>query len=130
MGRPSVGQRRGPAKTARTRLTRFAARARSRRLAALARTFGLTLSIPAPILSFIAIFGAQGAPPSPWPWPWPWPMIAGVLAGSALWWLLLCTAVGALRGRVDARAQRRVGRASAAQLAGFALWQWAGLLRT
>ena len=85
---------------------------------AFAGTFFLTLSNPATILSFMAIFGAlagQGVPASPWP------MVAGVLVGSALWWLLLCAAVGALRGRFDARVQRLVGRVSALMLAAFAL---------
>ncbi len=57
----------------------------------------------------------------------PWTMIAGVLVGSALWWLLLSALVGRLRSRFDARAQRWVNRVSALLLAGFALWQWAGL---
>ncbi|CAD5374123.1 Lysine transporter LysE [Rubrivivax sp. A210] len=94
-------------------------------LPSFAGTFALTLSNPATILSFIAIFGAlagQGQPASPgW-------MVLGVLAGSALWWLLLCAAVGLLRSRFDARAQRAVGRVSALMLAAFALWQWARLL--
>jgi len=55
-------------------------------------------------------------------------MIAGVLLGSALWWLLLSVIVGQLRTRFDARAQAWVNRVSALLLAGFALWQWAGLL--
>jgi threonine/homoserine/homoserine lactone efflux protein len=95
-------------------------------LGAFAGTFVLTLSNPATILSFIAIFGAMGAragavasPPT---------MVAGVLVGSALWWLFLSAVVGALRQRFDARWQRRVNRASAIGLAGFAVWQWAGLL--
>ncbi len=96
-------------------------------LASFAGTFVLTLSNPATVLSFIAIFGAVlggmgGAATSPW-----W-MVTGVLAGSALWWLLLCAAVSSLRSRFDARAQRWVGRASALMLAAFALWQWAQLL--
>lgn len=97
-----------------------------RLLPSFAGTFVLTLSNPATVLSFIAIFGAlagQGAPAQPlW-------MVAGVLAGSALWWLLLCAAVAALRQRFDARAQRAVGRVSALMLAAFALWQWATLAR-
>lgn len=59
-----------------------------------AGTFVLTLSNPTTILSFIAVFGAiagRTAVASPWV------MIAGVFAGSALWWLLLAAAVGRLR---------------------------------
>jgi len=56
-------------------------------------------------------------------------MVAGVLAGSALWWLGLVAAVGALRQRVDASARRTVGRVSAVMLVAFALWQLAGLAR-
>jgi threonine/homoserine/homoserine lactone efflux protein len=58
----------------------------------------------------------------------PWTLIAGVLVGSALWWLLLSALVGRLRTRFDTRMQRGVNRASALLLAGFALWQWLGLL--
>lgn len=88
--------------------------------ASFAGTFVLTLSNPATIFSFIAVFGAlagRGAPSSPWP------MIGGVLVGSALWWLFLSAAVSMLRTRFDARARRIVNRCSAALLAGFALWQ-------
>lgn len=85
-------------------------------------TFLLTLSNPATILSFVAIFGALSAQQTAVASPlW---MVAGVLVGSALWWLLLCAVVGRLRHRFDVRAQRWVGRASALMLAGFALWQW------
>ena len=95
-------------------------------LASFAGTFVLTLSNPATIFSFIAVFGAlagRGAPASPWP------MVAGVLLGSALWWLFLSAAVGALRSRFDARKQRFVNRGSALLLAAFALWQGLSLLR-
>jgi len=90
-----------------------------------AGTFVLTLSNPATILSFIAVFGVmagRAAVASPMM------MIAGVLIGSALWWLFLSTVVGWLRERFDARWRRRVNVASALVLAGFALWQFAALL--
>jgi len=91
-----------------------------------AGTFALTLSNPATILSFVAVFGmlagAAGAPASPWP------MIAGVVTGSALWWLLLSWGVARWRARFDARWRRRVNRASALILASFACWQWLRLL--
>jgi threonine/homoserine/homoserine lactone efflux protein len=89
-----------------------------------AGTFMLTLSNPATIFSFIAVFGTLGARLAVSS---PWTMIAGVLVGSALWWLLLSAIVGRLRSRFDARAQAWVNRASALLLAGFAFWQWAGL---
>ena len=90
-----------------------------------AGTFVLTLSNPATILSFIAVFGVmagRAAVASPIT------MIVGVLIGSALWWLFLSTVVGRLRERFDARWRRRVNVASALVLAGFALWQFAALL--
>jgi threonine/homoserine/homoserine lactone efflux protein len=90
-----------------------------------AGTFVLTLSNPATILSFVAIFGALGARG---PVASPWPMVLGVLLGSALWWLVLSGMVGRLRSRFDARWQRVVNRASALLLAGFALWQWGTLI--
>lgn len=85
----------------------------------------LTLANPATIVSFIAVFGAlasRGVPVSPWL------MVAGVLAGSALWWLVLSALVGRLRSRFDAMARRWVNRVSALMLAGFAVWQWTVLL--
>ena len=89
-----------------------------------AGTFVLTLSNPATIFSFIAIFGAMGSRTAIAS---PAVMVAGVLIGSALWWLFLSSAVGRLRGRFDAVWRRRINWVSAAVLAGFALWQLASL---
>ena len=93
-------------------------------LAAFAGTVLLTLSNPATILSFMAIFGSMAAGPGT---DSPWVMVAGVLAGSALWWLGLVFVVGALRQRFDLRARQWVGRVSALMLVAFALWQLLGL---
>lgn len=85
----------------------------------------LTLANPATIFSFIAVFGAlasRAVPVSPW-----W-MVAGVLAGSASWWVFLSAVVGRWRSRFDAQARRWVNRVSALLLAGFAVWQWTVLL--
>lgn len=88
-----------------------------------AGTFALTLSNPATILSFVAVFGALagagGAPASPGV------MVMGVWLGSALWWLALSAGVGRLRHALDDGWRRRINAASALLLAGFALWQWA-----
>jgi threonine/homoserine/homoserine lactone efflux protein len=88
-------------------------------------TFALTLSNPATILSFIAVFGAlagRAAGASPWL------LIAGVFCGSALWWLALSQGVSRLRHRFDTHWRRRINRASALLLAVFALWQGSGAL--
>jgi threonine/homoserine/homoserine lactone efflux protein len=92
-----------------------------------AGTFVLTLSNPATIISFIAVFGTLAGRTTVNS---PWKMIAGVLVGSALWWLLLSVLVGRLRERFDANWRRRVNLASAAVLAAFALWQFAALAPT
>ncbi|MFM2055902.1 MAG: hypothetical protein RLY71_287 [Pseudomonadota bacterium] len=92
-------------------------------------TFVLTLSNPATIFSFIAIFGALAAGAvGPSEQISPWPMIVGVFCGSALWWLCLCTLVARLRHSFSLTLRRSINRVSAGMLAGFALWQWAGLL--
>jgi len=90
-----------------------------------ATTFVLTLSNPATIISFIAIFGAMAGRTRVAA---PLTMVLGVLVGSALWWLFLSGAVGRLRERFDARWRRRVNLLSAAILAGFAVWQLLSLL--
>lgn len=83
-------------------------------------TFVLTLSNPATILSFVAIFGAlagQGPVVTPgW-------MVLGVLVGSALWWTGLSGVVGALRHRIAAPVLRAINRMSALALGAFGAWQ-------
>lgn len=88
-------------------------------LSAWASTVALTLTNPATILSFAAVFaglglagagdGAAGA------------TVAGVFLGSALWWLVLTTTVGLVRSRLDARGLRWVNRVSGLILLGFAV---------
>ena len=92
-----------------------------------AGTWLLTLSNPATILSFIAVFGAlsgsiAGASS-------PLLMVAGVWLGSSLWWLGLTCAIALTRQRFTAAWRQRIIRASALVLAGFALWQWGAVLR-
>lgn len=81
----------------------------------------LTLSNPATIFSFIAVFGALAARSSAAASPGL--VVVGVFTGSALWWLMLSAGVGRLRERFDAVWQQRVRRASALLLGGFALRQ-------
>lgn len=90
-----------------------------------ASTFVLTLSNPATILSFVAIFGAMAGRSSVTA---PGTMVLGVLVGSALWWLFLSSVVGRLRERFDLRWQRRINLGSATVLVIFSLWQLTSVL--
>ncbi|MEO7003331.1 MAG: LysE family transporter [Ktedonobacterales bacterium] len=87
---------------------------------AYASTLGLTLTNPATILSFVAIFagvGLVGAHADPLA---SGLTVVGVFCGSAVWWLILSSVVGALRKRFSLRALRWVNLLSGATLLIFA----------
>ncbi|RZI41736.1 lysine transporter LysE [Herbaspirillum sp. HC18] len=83
-------------------------------------TFLLTMSNPATILSFIAVFSslATGMVTASPTW-----MIAGVFVGSAAWWFVLVGMVGRLRVRLKEAHLRWLRQGSAMLLAGFAAYQ-------
>lgn len=114
-------------RTARTSPAEKAADAASGRtlLRMYASALALTLTNPATILSFIAIFaglggGGRGGGNATL-------LVIGVLAGSAIWWLLLSTGVAALRGRITPRMLRWINRLSGAVLVLFGLLAIASL---
>ena len=82
-------------------------------------TLGLTLTNPMTILSFAALFvglnvtGGDAAGAGL--------LTLGVFAGSAAWWIVLVTAVGALRSRLTPSGMRRINVASGALIGAFAL---------
>ena len=78
----------------------------------------LTLTNPPTIISFAAIFAAL-APRTGFDGATAAATVAGVFAGSTLWWLLLVTGVGALRHVLDSRARRWLDRMSATVLVVF-----------
>lgn len=90
-------------------------------------TLALTLTNPATILTFAAIFaglglagtaGHAGAAL----------LVLGVFLGSALWWLILSGGVALLRARFTARAMRAVNLVSGLLLLGFAALALASLI--
>lgn len=83
----------------------------------------LTLTNPATILSFAAMFAGMGVTESPVA------LVLGVFAGSALWWMLLTGVVGALRRSVSVDAMRWVNRVSGVLIIGFGVLAVAAGLR-
>jgi threonine/homoserine/homoserine lactone efflux protein len=82
-------------------------------------TLGLTLTNPMTILSFAALFvglgvtgGDLGGATL---------LTLGVLAGSALWWVVLTAVVGEVRGRLTTTGLRRVNIASGLMIGAFAV---------
>ena len=80
-------------------------------LAAYFSTLLLTLTNPATILSFVAVFARIGLGGSP-DYLSATALVAGVFIGSALWWLLLSTGVSLFRQRTNAIFMRFVNRLS------------------
>jgi threonine/homoserine/homoserine lactone efflux protein len=82
-------------------------------------TFGLTLSNPMTILSFIGVFAALGPLSTPQGahegagWLTVTSMVTGVYAGSAAWWLGLSGATAALRRKMTASFLHGIARLSA-----------------
>jgi threonine/homoserine/homoserine lactone efflux protein len=95
---------------------------------AFASTVVLTLTNPATILSFVAVFAGFGLAASP-DYRSASLLIAGVFLGSAAWWLILSSGVGALRSRVDDRWLRIVNRASGLIILSFGAYALAVAFR-
>jgi threonine/homoserine/homoserine lactone efflux protein len=106
----------------RTFFSRPAAEAASVRgdglLATYASTLLLTLTNPATILSFVAVFAGFGIGAGA-DYRAAAALVAGVFAGSALWWIVLSGSVGALRTRVGTSSMQLLNRVSGAVLFTF-----------
>lgn len=94
-------------------------------LGAYATTIGLTLTNPATILSFAAVFAGLGLAGTPGTaggnFTAPALLTSGVFLGSAWWWLLLSGGVSFLRSRLTTGVLRWVNYVSGALLLGFGL---------
>jgi threonine/homoserine/homoserine lactone efflux protein len=88
---------------------------------AYASTLLLTLTNPATILSFVAVFAGLGLASAGGSYTAAVALVLGVFCGSALWWLLLSGSVGLLRARFNSQALRWVNRISGGVIMGFGL---------
>ena len=90
-------------------------------------TLGLTLANPPTILAFVAIFAGLGLVASDYPTAAL--VVLGVFLGSASWWILLAVGAGWLRARIGPRLFRAINIVSGLSILGFAVWQFATILR-
>jgi threonine/homoserine/homoserine lactone efflux protein len=88
-------------------------------MAAWASTFALTLTNPATIISFAAIFAGLGLGQNVGGYGAAALMVLGVFLGSALWWLMLSTGVGLLRSAFTPERLRWVNRGAGVIIAAF-----------
>jgi threonine/homoserine/homoserine lactone efflux protein len=88
-------------------------------LRAYASTFFLTLTNPMTILAFAAVFAGLGLASASSGYGSAGLLVLGVFVGSACWWLLLSSIVGAFRTRFSASGLRWVNRISGIIILGF-----------
>jgi threonine/homoserine/homoserine lactone efflux protein len=97
--------------------------------AAFASTLALTLTNPTTILSFAAVFAGLGLGTTAGDRASAVLMVTGVFLGSALWWLLLSSAVGYFRRALTPERLRWVNRLSGVMLIGFGVLSLLSLRR-
>lgn len=90
-------------------------------------TFFLTLTNPATIISFTAVFAGLGVASAGGDYLGASALVVGVFFGSLLWTVILTSAVSMLRGRFTTRGMRWVNRVSGATLMGFGIAATASL---
>jgi threonine/homoserine/homoserine lactone efflux protein len=86
-----------------------------------ASTFALTLTNPATIISFAAIFAGLGLGRSVGGYGAASLTVLGVFLGSALWWLILSTGVGLLRSAFTRDRLRWVNRSAGVIITAFGI---------
>ncbi|MDN4070403.1 LysE family transporter [Paenibacillus vini] len=95
----------------------------TRQLFTFGSTFLLTLANPMTVISFAALSAGLGMNSLPGSSEGASAFTAGIFLGSALWWILLCTAVNQLRLRLlTPAALRAVNLISATLITGFGVW--------
>jgi threonine/homoserine/homoserine lactone efflux protein len=81
----------------------------------------LTLSNPATILSFTAVFAGLGLRVDPG-WPSSLGLVVAVMLGSAAWWILLAGLISSVRERLTPGMTRAISLGSGVALIGFGAW--------
>lgn len=90
---------------------------------AYASTILLTLANPMTIFSFLAVFAGLGLATAA-NYVTASLLVIGVFAGSALWWVILSTAVGGIRSHVSDSWMQLVNRLSGCLILGFGIYSF------
>ncbi|HLI13245.1 MAG TPA: LysE family transporter [Alphaproteobacteria bacterium] len=88
----------------------------------------LTLTNPATIISFAAVFASVGLSETAASYGAAASFVAAVFLGSALWWIVLSAGVSLARRRLRPGMVRWINRGSGLVLIGFGVSAWASLL--
>ncbi len=96
--------------------------------AAYLSTLALTLTSPATIIAFIAIFAGLGLGSQHLGRLHAFELVGGVFAGSSLWWLTLSLGAGKLRDKLRAEALHTVHVVSGLFIMALGVWQLAQLI--
>jgi threonine/homoserine/homoserine lactone efflux protein len=88
----------------------------------MASTFALTVTNPATLLFFTGLFASLGGlAGGAGSYVDAGFVVAGVVGGSAGWWLVLTTVIGLFHAKIDERAVRTINRGSGLMVACFGL---------
>jgi len=98
-------------------------------MAAYVSTLFLTLTNPVTILAFAAMFAGAGLAGAGGNYLAAAMLVAGVFAGSALWWFVLSGGISLFRAKCDVRALRWLNRISGVMILGFGLAALVSLAR-
>jgi len=91
-------------------------------LRAMASTFALTVTNPATLLAFTAMFASLGGlAGGAGSYVDAGFVVAGVIGGSAGWWLALTTVIGLFHARIDEKVMKRINQGSGVLVAIFGL---------
>ena len=97
-------------------------------LAAYFSTLGLTLTNPLTIVSFLGIFAGLGLADAGGSPTAALLLVAGVFCGSAMWWVVLSSVLGRVRGWLTPRVLHGLNVASGLLIAGFGVAALVGAL--
>ncbi len=84
-------------------------------------TVFLTLTNPATIFSFVAVFAGLGLASAQYAYGAAMVLVGGVFLGSALWWLLLSGGISLLRHRINLKQLHWLNRGSGLVILGFGI---------